>query len=57
MTGSEIESLPEDPLFIGYKEIALYYKAVFTKDNLSKITIRKILSASGYNNFLKLLPK
>lgn len=53
----EIESLPEDPLFIGYKEIALYYKAVFTKDNLSKITIRKILSASGYNNFLKLLPK
>lgn len=52
-----IELLPEDPLFIGYKELALYYKAVFTKDDLSKITIRKILSASGYDNFLKLLPK
>ncbi|GMM18189.1 hypothetical protein LAYK3_13050 [Lactobacillus amylovorus subsp. amylovorus] len=53
----EIELLPEDPLFIGYKELALYYKAVFARDNLSKETIRKILSLSGYSNFLKLLPK
>ncbi|WP_304677052.1 helix-turn-helix domain-containing protein [uncultured Lactobacillus sp.] len=53
----QIELLPEDPLFIGYKELALYYKAVFNKDNLSKIAIRKILSESGYNNFFELLPK
>ena len=53
----EIELLPEDPFFIGYKELALYYKAVFARDNLSKETIRKILSLSGYSNFLKLLPK